>query len=190
VQIFGRLPGQLGPVSLGEAPAGPDGVWSVTAPSLAQGIYAMSSMVISPSGVVGPMTAFTASGGFVTVDYTPPQVVSLTYNRNTGQLTAIFADNLSGMDVASMVNPLNYTLIFGPVSRRGPSTVTPIPTVASIPTDPEGVVVSFAINSRLRSALKAVRLISGGVRDLAGNTLAAEELVPVNAKPARRPRRR
>jgi hypothetical protein len=78
-----------------------------------------------------------------------------------------FQDKLSGLDLSTLTNPANYTLI-GPHPRRSaPLTVRLLDSAAVLTNDPQMVLIN--INSPF--PVHGLRIVPGGIRDIAGNPL-------------------
>jgi hypothetical protein len=187
VRLFAQGAFDAAPVMLGQTPIVPNGQWQLTAPPLADGTYQMTAVVIDPNGAVEPTQPLTGDFSQITIDTASPQVVGVSYNPRAEQITIAFRDTLSGMDPATLLNPANYTLIFGPLSRRDAAAVALKPWVPSVvASDPQGVLLSLGLNPRQLRALKALRIVSGGITDVAGNELVGNSVWSLVAA---RPRR-
>ena len=174
IEIYARRDDGLTPVLLRQAPVGPNGQWSATAPPLADGGYTVSVVVISPLGVPSAMRLInTGTLGRVVIDTVAPQVVGATYDARLGRVTVVYRDGFSGIDRDALSNPNIYTLIFGPLTRKQALAVVPRPdsASASVWTDPQGAVVVLGLTPAQGRALRVVRVVSARVTDLAGNHL-------------------
>jgi len=172
VRLFAQRSDQDAPVPLGQAPANAEGQWSLAVGPLADGRYAMSAQVIDPNGIPGPMVLFNPGSPLV-IDTVAPQVVGVSFGPGLRSIIVVYRDNLSGMNIASILNPANYQLVSRPLRGGPPALVTHLMTSSLLPTDPQAVALSIPGNPRFRASLRNLRIIAGGVTDMAGNPLAA-----------------
>src|SRR5690606_10213421 len=111
---------------------------------------------------------------YLVIDTEAPRVTSVALDRRSGTVSVVYRDTLSGMAPESLVAPKNYTL-YGPgLFRTVPFTIARVPDTAVIATDPRAVVGAAQGHPRLRAGLRGLRIIAGGVADVAGNPLDGE----------------
>jgi hypothetical protein len=166
VQLYTRRADQSGPVLQGTTIAGPDGRWNLQVGPLADGWYAVSVTATPPSG--SPLTT-TALQPLV-IDTVAPQVTGVLYSPRTHMLQVTFRDSQSGMNLNTIRNPAYYNLIGHPQRRFATTTPPTITTLQIVPSDPQAVVITLN-NSYYRTQLRTLRVLSGGVADVAGNAL-------------------
>lgn len=167
IQIYSKLPQQLGPILQGSTVAGADGSWSLATGPLADGAYAISATVTPPGGAPVSSTALPP----LVIDTVAPQVTGVVYSRAQGEFEIVFRDNASGMDLGGLLNSQNYNLIGHPQRRYASTTPPLITTIQIVPNDTQAVVLTLNQNY-LRMGLRTLRVLSGGVADVAGNALA------------------
>jgi hypothetical protein len=173
VQLLARPDGRGDLVSLGRTVTGSDGLWALTVGPLPDGVYALSADVVPPEGSPQEVIPVGPNGRLV-IDTAGPRVVGLARGLRSPRITVSIRDDLSGLDGASLDNAANYTLL-GPNPRRiAPAAVQRLDTAAVTATDPQLVSISTAADPRRLPALRGVRILSGGVRDVAGNPLDGE----------------
>jgi hypothetical protein len=168
VQIYTQLPQQLSPVFFGVAIAGADGSWSVPAPRpLADGHYSVFAVATPASG--SPVISVALQP--ITIDTVQPVLVGASYSRAAGQITLTYFDSSTSFNPLALTNPALYQLTFKPSRNRHAPSVTPQPiTAIANPSNPG--VVTLNLSPEQQAALRGLRIISAGVTDLAGNTLA------------------
>jgi Bacterial Ig-like domain len=166
VQIYSRRPDQLGPIVEGSTVAGGDGSWSFSFGPLLDGWYAISATVTPPGG--SPVTS-TALPPLV-IDTVPPVVEGVLYSPKSSQVEVVFRDSLSGMNLNSIMDFRNYNLIGHPQRRYASGSAPQITSMQIVPSDPQAVVISLN-KKHLRMGLRTLRVLSGGVTDVAGNAL-------------------
>jgi Bacterial Ig-like domain/FG-GAP-like repeat len=163
---------------IGQAITGVDGGWSVTTNPLPDGTYSMLATASTPLGVTGPVFVVmpSPSVGALVIDTVGPRVTAVALDRRSGRVTVSFLDDRAGLDVASLLNPSNFT-IGTSTSRRGRrlfATGLAAPSGAS-PRAAQSV--SFRISDgrrRVRPGQFLLTIHSGGVSDRAGNALDGE----------------
>ena len=169
IRIF-LSPGGL--IATGAANA--SGFWTASDTSfpLAQGVYSMTAIASIGSYYES------ASLGSLTIDTTPPVVTGVTFRPGLGAVAIQFQDNLSGLDPASLLNPANYRLAGRPVPHRlvlmrrwfTPTNLQLSHTGS--PTNPYVVTMTWNDGRRLPMGRYVLNVIAGGVKDVAGNSLA------------------
>jgi hypothetical protein len=167
VQLFVLGRGMSSPVPLGQSVAGADGTWRATASPLADGFYTVTAHVTPPNG--SPMTVTNLPP--LVIDTVAPIVTGVTYDRRSGRIAVTFRDSGSGMDRATLVDPVNYNLIGHPRRRLASFFPPALVTTQITPSDPQTVVVTLTPRPGERG-LTTLRVLSGGIADVAGNPLA------------------
>jgi len=104
------------------------------------------------------------------IDTVAPRVTGVVYSRAQDEVEIVFRDNASGMDLSSLLDLQNYNLIGHPQRRYASSSLPIITTIQIVPNDPQAVVLTLNQNY-LRMGLRTLRVLSGGVADVAGNAL-------------------
>jgi hypothetical protein len=150
------------------------GLWTATdfGRPLSQGIYTITATATLGSSQVD------ASFGTITIDTTPPVVTGVTFRPGMGVVSIRFQDNLSGLDAASLLNPSNYRLVGRPEPGRlelirrwyTPSDIQLSHQGSA--TDPYVVTMSWNDGRRLPPGRFVINVVSGGVQDVAGNSLS------------------
>ncbi len=163
---------------VGNTQAGSDGTWSITSNLLAQGAYAITAVAVDQFGQTVSSTATIVAD--LVVDTTPPVITSLSFNRFDATLTVTFQDNLSGMDLASIINSAFYHVSAKPLARNVPVPKLILPTSidytpGASPSDPVTVYAVFNKGRTFRGGKYEVVINSGtddsGIQDVAGNAL-------------------
>ena len=112
VQVYARGPGGGDQVPLGQTVANANGAWRLVVVSpLPDGRYTLSA-VVTPT--VGSPITDQAFATDLVIDTVGPRVQSVRYNPRTGGVTVIFEDDRSGLNLASLMSPLNYNLVGHP----------------------------------------------------------------------------
>ena len=176
VRLFGQKTDGSPSIPLGETVAGSNGLWKMTLLPLADGTYTIVGVSVPTTGSPYPPVLLTT----FLVDTVAPRVVGLNYDTSSGKVTVTFRDDRSGINPVSLFNRNNYTLL-GPGNTVTPaSSVQAGPTVATLPDDPESVVLTFHLNPKNRGGSHRLRIVSGGVTDLAGNSLVGGVFGPIS----------
>jgi hypothetical protein len=154
--------------------ANANGFWTAsdTSTPLAQGVYSMTSIA-----TIGSYHESTSLGS-LTIDTTPPVVTGVTFRPGLGAVSIRFQDNLSGLNTASLLNPANYRLAGRPAPHRfvlmrrwfTPTNLELSHTGS--PTNPYVVTMTWNDGRRLPMGRYVLNVIAGGVKDVAGNSLA------------------
>ncbi len=175
VQLFARPAVADVNEPLGIAVASGSGQWTLATGPLADGIYNVSAVVTPPAGYPSAPQVLGTTGNFV-VDTVDPQVASVVFN-SASQVTVLFRDDLSGMNVASLTQTGNY--VFAGPRLRGvhPSVATVVS--GGLPAGVQEVVLSLPRGRRNRELIRGVSIsgtsqgsnASSGITDNAGNPL-------------------
>jgi Bacterial Ig-like domain len=194
VAVFARRSDQAQPVLLGRAIADAGGAWTLTVGALPDGVYDMSASETPTAGLPGPLVPLVPVGTLV-IDTVPPVGLSAHFDANSGQVTVVLRDNLSGLDPASLLTRTNYALKVGGRFRAYPAAVTTVPTAPVVPSDPVAVALRFEGLARLLAGRRGAAIALGLITDVAGNPLATRHLsitpsVPVRTQALRNLRRR
>ncbi len=169
VQLYGRRSDQAQPVLLGQAVTSVTGIWQMSVGALADGVYSFTAAQIPTTGLPTTMTSLTPSS--VIIDTAPPTVVSASVTRGSDQINVTLKDALSGLNLTSLANPLNYALVGRHHGRIHPSSVTIVSNASVRTNDPITVALQFSGLGEFRGAQK---IALGGITDLAGNPLPKE----------------
>lgn len=166
VQVLARPQGQSDLVSLGQTVADPTGNWTLAAAPIRDGVYALFANIAPPQGF--PVQAIPlAANNQLVIDTMGPRVVSVVPGQKNRRILVSFQDQLSGLELSTLTHPANYVLI-GPHPRRAaPQSVSLRSAAAVLTNDPQMVLV----NARSTFSVTGLRIVAGGVRDVAGNPL-------------------
>jgi hypothetical protein len=176
IQVYALRSGETGAgtVIAGNVADGA-GVWQagVVNTVLADGSYAVVAKVIGSSGEVLAETTI----GSLVIDTVAPVITGMNFDRFNGTLGVTYQDNLSGMDLPSVLNGANYQFKANQVVRRVPVPRTILPTSITQTSgpksiDPVNATVVLNGGANLRGGNYVVSILSGGVEDVAGNALA------------------
>ncbi len=163
-------------VLVGQTEAGSTGAWTTSSDVLADGRYTVTAMAIDANHETTATTQIlpSATQGPLTIDTVGPTVTAVRFAPRRGQIDVTFADNLSGLDQASVSAASSYVL-----TRLRPRRLTfRVSVLAETAPDPAGpVTVALSINPArlLRTGIDIFTILSGagatGIRDAAGNAL-------------------
>jgi hypothetical protein len=155
VALFAQSAADITPLMIGQGVSDGSGHWQIMANRPADGTYAISVRYSGGASGFGQVTPLTT----IVVDTVAPRITTATYNRKSGQVIVTFEDPI-GLDPASLAAS-NFVARMG----KGPLTVSGFQRVGTEE-------VMFTV-SRRRSHPTSISLevISGGVRDVAGNGL-------------------
>jgi hypothetical protein len=166
VQLLARPQGQSDLVSLGQSVADASGNWTLTVGPMLDGAYSIFANIAPPQGF--PIQAVPLSPhNQLVIDTVGPSVVRVIADPRHHQVLVSFQDKLSGLDLSTLTNPANYALI-GPHPRRAaPLVVRLLDSAAVLTNDPQMVL----ININTPFPVRGLRIVPGGIRDIAGNPL-------------------
>jgi hypothetical protein len=185
VQLFAQRIGDAAPRFLGQTESDPAGDWSLTVGPLHDGAYTVFATVTSP-GVAPVPNSFptppiylqngTPQGGTLVVDTSGPRVAALGFDPASRSITVIFQDAWVGLDPLSVTNPNNYVLVSP--NHLGvaltPQIIPPAPAVTGFYTTSQSELLKIPDSVPLPPGHYTFGILSGGVRDLAGNPLDGE----------------
>jgi hypothetical protein len=155
VALFAQRSVDSAPLMVGQGVSNGTGNWQVTANLPADGSYAISVRYSGGSSGFGQATPLTT----IVVDTVAPRITTATYNRKSGQVIVTFEDPL-GLDQASLA-PSNF------VARMKGAALT----VSGFQRVGTAEVMFTVSRRRSHPTSISLQVTSGGVRDLAGNTL-------------------
>jgi hypothetical protein len=185
---FGSDPTQA--IPLGQAIANSVAAWSVNAPFLPDGSYAIVGTAVRPVTTNKTTTPVTSDGGdpsvpitlipSLVIDTIAPRVAHVAFDPASATVEVVLSDAGSGIDMNKAANPLNYTIVppghvvggFAPQSAT--PNPTPAPAIAGFYTSAVGETVVLAFAKPLPRGRYLFQISSGGVTDLAGNALDGE----------------
>jgi streptogramin lyase len=173
IALFAQPAGGDATVQIAQGVTDASGFWSVTSNLLAQGQYIITAMATDSFGHTTAATTILPTSHPLEIDTAGPKVASLSFNRVSGQIDLTFQDNLSGMDQAQVINAANYALS-KLHTLRGRYLVNILSATPGGPTSPEPVVVTINNGRQLRGGIYTFTILSGGIRDVAGNALDGE----------------
>jgi Bacterial Ig-like domain len=177
VTLFAQANGQPTPLAVGSTIAGPTGAWSITTSPLPDGNYNIFAQATSAGRTSSLVPILPGNGqGQLIIDTIGPRVNGLSFAPLKGQIVITFQDERSGLDQASLANAANYVLTKASQARQV-FVVTSISVSPQVsPTAPQVVILTFNNGKRLRGLDYVIRVIAGGVSDLATNALDGEFL--------------
>jgi hypothetical protein len=176
IQVFAMPSGGSTPIQIGQTQAGASGAWSAAATvALADGKYDVFGIATDRSGKTSTTTDF----GPLTIDTTGPRITGFSFDRAHGQVTITYSDNLSGLVQSSITNGANYRLSAARSSARGKAPQAPLVTslnASSAAAAATAETVTLVLNGGrpLGNGKYTVRVVAGGVTDVAGNALDGE----------------
>lgn len=147
------------------------GNWSITLPvPLADDTYTFAAWALDPlGGGSSPIIPLTAAAKPLEISTAPPVVIGAGYDRSNG-LIAFTLHGTKALDPATLNNTANYVLS-GYKSKKGPITIIGV-TLTTSGTDTRVVLQLGNLPKKSARPKKIMlRVISGGVRDGAGNAL-------------------
>jgi hypothetical protein len=164
---------------LGFAIASGDGTWTLAVGPLSDGIYTMTAIVTPPGGYPSA-TQPLADNGRVVIDTVAPQVAGFGFSGGR-TILVYFRDDLSGMNMNSLMQPSNYTFA-GPHLVGVNPVVTGVTPAGTLPTDVVGVSLLIPAGHKTQSRIRGLRItgtntdnVAGGpnvgITDQAGNPL-------------------
>jgi hypothetical protein len=174
VLLYSKRPSQPALVFQGQTIASADGTWRQTIGPLADGSYQLFATEIPPGGSPNPMVALPP----ILIKTIGPQVTDLSINPGTNQIEAVFRVDQAAMDLSSLLNPAHYRLIGRRSHHVLAASLSQSPTVSVSSADPQSVVVTFPRFSSL-GGRRALEIVPGTVRDLAGNPLVGDFIIGV-----------
>ena len=181
VRVIGQRSDATQAIPLGETVAGSDGLWTLTAPPLADGRYQISGVIVPTTGSPDPPAILTN----ILIDTAGPRVVGVTTAPNTDEVTVTIRDDRSGINPAGLLDLDNYALLGPRNSRAQAISVVDLPTVAALPSDPLSVAVTFSLSPDAHRGQYKLRIVSGGITDQAGNGLRGGVFSPVQVSKPR-----
>lgn len=171
-QLNGSVPTEL--LTLGQAIAGPDGTWSLNSRTLQDGVYTITASMVPQAG--SPTVPVPLLPNPLVIDTSAPRVTTLSFSQQTGTITVVFQDALSGLYLPSLSNPSNYVVTF-PHKLRGQSFTLQSGTPSAI----SGFYTSAFAESIVIGGTHPVpmgrygfKILSAGIIDRAGNALDGE----------------
>ena len=176
VRLYAQGGGQAAPVLIGQTTASASGAWTITSQPLADGSYTITAASVDAAG--NPTSARllpSVTRGALIVDTTGPRILGVSLRPRHGQVSITFADDLSGIDQTTLMQMGNYGFRRGLMQSREQFPITGLTTVSSstAPNAPETVTLTLAKGHPLGFGLRfELRVASGGVKDMAGNSLA------------------
>jgi hypothetical protein len=160
VELFAQRQVDATPMMIGQGVSDATGKWQITADHLNDGSYAISARFSGGDSGFGQVTPLTQ----IVVVSVAPRITAVLYNRKTGMVTVTFNDP-SFIDLASLANSAFFVARTG--KHSPPLTLTGFQRI--------GTQVMFIV-SKGRKHLSTIYLqvVSGGIRDVAGNALDGE----------------
>ncbi len=169
VLLHAQAPG--GPATVvGKTMADASGHYTVGSSSLADGSYSFWVDAVRPNN---GLSTGSVNAGILTIDTVAPKITDIFIVPRTGQIMISFNGGVSGMDLATLVNPANYS--FSRKSTPGPrdyviTSVTLVPPASS--SGPVNVALRSSVGNPIPRGRYLFAILSGGISDNAGNRLA------------------
>jgi hypothetical protein len=159
VQVFAQAQVQSQPLMIGQGVADASGNWQITAEHLVDGPYAISARY--SGGASGSVQVTPLSQ--VVIDSSGPRVTAATYASRTRQVTVTFSD--PGWDSLDLNSLATSRFFVARMSKNSPAlTLSNFQRV--------GNTVTFTVvTGRKHPTNIHLQIVSGGVRDMAGNGL-------------------
>lgn len=168
VQLYSQAAGDA-PTLVGQAQADSSGHYTVTSKALPDGAYNFSVDAVRSNGIpTGPVTAPS-----LTIDTSAPRITDVFMVPRTGQIMITFQAGPSGMNLASITNPANYS--FSRAATPNPrsfliTSATLVPPGST--TGPVTVALTSSVGKPIPAGHYLFQVLSGGIADNAGNRLA------------------
>ncbi len=167
---------------IGQGEADAHGAWNIVSSTLPQGTYTITATAFDPTGNQTGTVQILPNGtqGNLVIDTAGPKVANVTFNRATGTIFVTYQDNLSGANMASIMDANNYFF-----SRVGHGSTKPglITSITTVPTGVPGQ-VEVALNVDHNKFIKGGNFNfviysednanPSGVQDVAGNAMDGE----------------
>jgi streptogramin lyase len=174
IRLLVQPVGQSANVLVGQTIAAADGSWNITSVPLSDGSYMVDSQTIGPDGSVITQSLPIGVVGRLVIDTASPRVTAASLNPRKGQFLVTFNNDLSGIDPSTLLDPTNYR-VTGPHARRRPTyTITGVSNASTLPSAAPGVLLQVNHGRAIRNRQLVLRVLSGGITDLAGNALDGE----------------
>jgi large repetitive protein len=115
--------------------------------------------------------AATASGtlNVTSSSMSGPQVVGMSFDRSTDQLTVTFQDASAALDQQSLIDPANYR-VSRQFAQRGPNLVREVWTSGPVAGSDQQT-VTLQLGAPIQRGIDFLTVYSGGIEDVAGNPL-------------------
>jgi hypothetical protein len=172
---------------IGNTIADKDGRWAITSNPLPDGRYRVSGTAVDAAGKTSAVISISAGSGdgLLVIDTAAPNVADVRFERMTGHVLVTFEDIGAGLDLASLLDRSDYSLVTEASRSRVHHNVTNVGTratdVAQATADAwTTVAVTFDHGHTIRGGIyvftaRSDTLADGrGARDLAGNALAGK----------------
>jgi hypothetical protein len=167
VLLYGQTAGGS-PAVVGQTQADASGHYTVTTTALPDGSYHFTADAVRPNG----LSTGSIDAGSLTIDTTSPKITDVFIVPRTGQIMITFQPGVSGMNLASLVDPANYS--FSRRSTPDPrsfviTSVTLVPPAS--PTGPVMVALTSSVGKPIPAGHYLFEILAGGITDNAGNRL-------------------
>ncbi len=152
---------------VGQTISDSNGVYTVTSRPLFDGAYNYFVEALRTDG----LSAGVVFAGMVTIDTVAPKIVDPQLLARAGEVAVTFQDLGSGMDLASLANPANYSFSrqFYVFPKQNVITSAQVLPTAG-PSDPVTVILHESA-PRIRHGNYLFQVLAAGIRDVAGNAL-------------------
>jgi hypothetical protein len=159
--------GAAGLTVVGQTTSDANGTYVVTSGPLDDGTYRYFVEAFRPDG----LSTGVVYAGTLTIDTAAPRITNVELLARAGQIAVTFQDVGSGMNLASLANPANYSFSREFYVNPKLNVITSaqvLPT--ALPTDPVTVILHESA-PRIRHGSYLFQVIGGGIKDVAGNSL-------------------
>lgn len=174
VTLYATPAGGTAASVIGQAVTDAGGSWSATTRALNDGSYVVFATAADQAGFNSTQVILEPDTHPLVIDTTGPVVEGVQLGRLSGQVLVVFQDGTSGLDLASLQNPANYSLVRSD-GRGSPLTVSSVVLGPNVgPGTPESVLLTFNNGKYVRGGTFRFTARSGGVEDVAGNALDGE----------------
>jgi hypothetical protein len=113
IQLFVAPVGTSTFTKVGQTQTDSSGHWMLTTSTIQDGTYTVLVKATDESGFTTAQTQILPNGvqGPLVIDTAGPKVTNVQFNRLTGEILVTFQDSLSGVDLYSVVDASNYTIL-------------------------------------------------------------------------------
>jgi streptogramin lyase len=160
-------------IYLGQTIAGPDGLWSLTAARLPDGVYTVSASMTPEAGFPSAPITIVFQDNPLVIDTVAPRVSGFVFNPHTGMITVVIQDYGAGLDETSLLDTFNYTIMpRRTLVGRNTGSVSLAPAISGFYSGAESATLQF--HAPVGPGRYLFQVKSGGIIDRAGNPLDGE----------------
>jgi sugar lactone lactonase YvrE len=162
VQLLAQVAGSGStPAMVGQTTSDGTGHWQIAAAHQSDGTYNIFAAFTAPGSTAAQVTPLTE----IVIDSVAPRITAVTYNKKKGVVTITF-DDPTGLDLASLTNPAFF------IARSTKN--SPVLKLTGLQRLGTNQVTFTVSKGRTHPATIFLDVVSGGVRDEAGNALDGE----------------